>query len=313
MGIRGMGAGGKSLTLFKPVPLEQAGGSDGRFDGLLTQIRYFGMSISMVSKLYSNTTKNEKKRSESFHHLAMANEEILSGKRKHTLASKLSSADNIHEDAVKRRKGTEVQTENATKGSTGNQKSSATTSRYSCQASIEVVDDEDDAPIRHNAGCPKNPDSILEAADGSNDDSQSPQESSSTGAHHSNKDSGGEKGLQEETDEQELGDNKLSYLICTSLTAFQPASKRTGDPLSTPSFAQRWKSSISMNVAPTTLPVLLKTAKGKGEILAWFVVTLTLVTKAPLVVYAGTPYSAGGRKLSKKHVLQRILRQQEMA
>lgn len=196
----------------------------------------------------------------------MANEEILSGKRKGTLASKLTSADNIHEDAVKHRKETEVQTENATKGSTGNQKLSATTSWSSCQASVEVVNNENDALIQHNAGCPKNPDSILEAADGSDDDSQSPQESS-TGAHHSNKDLGGEKGLQEETDEQELGDNKLSYLICTSLTAFQPASKRTGNPLSTPSFAQRWKSSISMNVASTTLPVLQKTAKGKGEIL----------------------------------------------
>ena len=162
----------------------------------------------------------KKRWSESFHHLAIANEEILSGKQKCTLASKLTSAYNIHENAVKHHKGLEVQTKIATKGSTGNQKLLATTSWSSHQTSVEVIEDKDDAPIQHNAGCPKNPDSILKAADGSNDDLQSPQESNSAGACHSNKDSDSEEGLQEETDEQKLSDANLSYLIYTSLTAF---------------------------------------------------------------------------------------------
>ena len=87
-----------------------------------------------------------------------------------------------------------------------------------------------------------------------------------------------------------------SYLIRASLIAFQPASKRTGDLPSMFSFAQTWKSSMSMDVVSTTLPAQLKIARGKGGILEWFAVTLILVTKAQAVVYAITQYSARGRK-----------------
>jgi len=247
------------------------------------------------SMSYQNYTviqqKTKNRRSENFHHLVMVNEEVLSGKRKRTLVSKLTSADNIHKDAVKRRKGLEKPTETPTKASTD--KLPAAISQSSRQASIEVDDDED-VQIQHNAGRPKSPDSILEAADGSDDDVQYLRQSS-VGAQHANKDSN-EEGLQEETDEQELGDIYSSYLIHASLIAFQPASKRTGDLPSMPSFAQRWKSSMSMDVVSTTLPAQLKIARGKGGILEWFAVTSILATKAQAVVYAVTQYSAGGRK-----------------
>ena len=71
-------------------------------------------------------------------------ENNLPSKRKRTLNPKLTSEDNVHEDAVKRRK---AQSQTKTPG---------TTSHSSRQASVEAVDDLEDH-IRRNAGHPKNP------------------------------------------------------------------------------------------------------------------------------------------------------------
>ena len=79
-------------------------------------------------------------------------ENNLPSKRKRTLNPKLTSEDNVHEDAVKRRQA-QFHT-----------KTPVTTSHSSRQASVEGIDDPDDH-IRRNAGHPKNPNSILEDTD----------------------------------------------------------------------------------------------------------------------------------------------------
>ncbi len=82
----------------------------------------------------------------------------LPAKRKRTLNSKLTSKDNVHKDAVKRRQGLPSKA-----------KITTTTSRSSRQASLEAIDD-DEEQVRRNAGPPNNPNSILEATDEESDD-----------------------------------------------------------------------------------------------------------------------------------------------
>ena len=77
----------------------------------------------------------------------------LPTKRKRTLNPKLTSEDNVHHEAVKRRQELQSQT-----------KTSGTASHSSRQASVEAVDDPQDH-IRHNAGRPKNPNLIIEDTD----------------------------------------------------------------------------------------------------------------------------------------------------
>jgi len=77
----------------------------------------------------------------------------LPNKRKRTLNSKLTSEDNVHEDAVKRRKLVATQ-------STSVPKSIPCTPTRS--ASVEVVDDEENSQ-RRNAGRPQDPNAILES------------------------------------------------------------------------------------------------------------------------------------------------------
>jgi hypothetical protein len=63
----------------------------------------------------------------------------------------LTLEDNVHQDAVKRRQGLQSLA-----------KTSAAASHSSCHASVEAIDDEEDH-VHHNAGPPKNPNSIVEA------------------------------------------------------------------------------------------------------------------------------------------------------
>jgi hypothetical protein len=118
--------------------------------------------------------------------------ETLPVKRKRTLNPKLASEDNVHQDAVKRRKL------NAQAASTSkNLTPKPATYSSSRQPSVEEEDDVDDHATIH-AGPPKNPNNILENSDGSDDDDEivvieDPKEN--------------EK--EEETDEQELGNLKL--------------------------------------------------------------------------------------------------------
>src|SRR5258706_603258 len=111
----------------------------------------------------------------------MADNNNLPAKRKRTLNPKLTSEDNVHHEAVKRRQELQSQT-----------KTSGTASHSSRQASVEAVDNPKDR-VCHNAGHPKNPKSILEATDDKEDAE-----------------------LQEETDEQELGKCTIHTVLDTS-------------------------------------------------------------------------------------------------
>ena len=81
----------------------------------------------------------------------------LPAKRKRTLNPKLTSEDNVHHEAIRRRQELQSQT-----------KTSGTIGHSSCQASVEAVDDPEDR-VRCNAGRPKNPNLILEATDDEDD------------------------------------------------------------------------------------------------------------------------------------------------
>lgn len=83
----------------------------------------------------------------------------LPAKRKRVLNSKLTSEDNVHRDAVKRRQ---------LEGMQSSANTSATANHSSRQASVEAINDEEDH-VPHNAGPPKNPNSILEATDDESD------------------------------------------------------------------------------------------------------------------------------------------------
>jgi hypothetical protein len=103
----------------------------------------------------------------------------LPAKRKRTLNSKLTSEDNVHRDAVKRRQ---------LEGMQSSANTSVTANHSSRQASVEAINDH----VHHNAGPPKNPKSILEGTDDESDE---------------------DSGLQEETDEQELSKATIHTLF----------------------------------------------------------------------------------------------------
>jgi hypothetical protein len=81
----------------------------------------------------------------------------LPAKRKRTLNPKLTSEDNVHHEAIRRRQELQSQT-----------KTSGTIGHSSRQASVEAVDDPEDR-VRHNVGRPKNPNLIPEATDDEDD------------------------------------------------------------------------------------------------------------------------------------------------
>ncbi len=81
----------------------------------------------------------------------------LPQKRNHTLNAKLISKDNVHQDAIKHRK--------LMAKSTSSQLTQLTAKlmlHRSCSASVEVVDDQDNL-YHHNAGTPRDPNTILES------------------------------------------------------------------------------------------------------------------------------------------------------
>ena len=126
----------------------------------------------------------------------------LPAKRKRTLNPKITDKNNVHEDTIKRRKL--AQPAHPTQPTTSSAK------QRSCQPSVEEVDDEDHTS--HNAGQPRNPNAILEAANGS-DDFFPRLPSEEREDKHEAQDKGGDSEgegcpLQEETDEQELGNLK---------------------------------------------------------------------------------------------------------
>ena len=108
----------------------------------------------------------------------MADNNNLPTKRKRTLNPKLTSEDNVHQDAVKRRQA--LQSHTKTSGATGHS---------SRRASVEVVDDPEDHVLR-NAGRPKNPNSILESTDDELDEAGQHATKRRKGAHSHAKTSG---------------------------------------------------------------------------------------------------------------------------
>ena len=133
-------------------------------------------------------------------------EETLPAKRKRTLNSKLTTEDNVHQDAVKRRKLQAAQR----KSSTPTQKSQTSKQQNSsCEVSVEEVNDEDNHVS--NAGPPKNPNAILEQSDGSDDEIEyvsrtvTPVPANDADGEEEGASEKSEEELQEETDEQELG------------------------------------------------------------------------------------------------------------
>jgi hypothetical protein len=85
----------------------------------------------------------------------------LPTKRKRTLNPKLTSEDNVHEDAVKRRKRDATQSIQSTQ-STSSHKSIPHTSR---SASVEMDAEDDENFLLWNAGRPRDPNAILESVD----------------------------------------------------------------------------------------------------------------------------------------------------
>jgi hypothetical protein len=99
----------------------------------------------------------------------------LPAKWKRTLTPKIIDQDNVDADAVKRRK----------------------------QAQPTNIEDEDEDHTHYNVGQPRNADAILERADGSDD----PDDPNVTDKESEREEEG--SALQEETDEQELGDSDV--------------------------------------------------------------------------------------------------------
>lgn len=149
-------------------------------------------------------------------------EEIPRNARKRTLNPKLTSTDNVHEDAVKKRRIHEES--NMSKSTPATHPKSAVKKtpaaknktaaqpkpRNSRQASVEDVTEDEDHYEHRNAGHVKNPNSILEAADGSDesDDSDNDPEMPPplvVDDEPEDDEDEVEEVIQEETDEQELG------------------------------------------------------------------------------------------------------------
>ena len=148
--------------------------------------------------------------------------------RKRTLNPKLTSEDNVHADAVKRRKIQQAKSGNSTTSGSRvinaeprnptppAKKTKATTKAKakakSHQASVEDTSDEDSIDASRNDGHPKNPNANLGAADVSEDDDEE---------EEANVDD-----IQEETNEQELGIVKIQSWNCFINFLFRTTSKR---------------------------------------------------------------------------------------
>ena len=152
-------------------------------------------------------------------------EEIPRNARKRTLNPKLTSMDNVHKDAVKKRK---IHEESSSSKSTPafnptsapkktpaakNNAAAQPKPTNSRQMSVEDVTEEEDGYVRRNAGPVKNPNSILEAADGSDDDDIVADDNIDdpempalvVDDEPEDDDEDLEEEIQEETDEEELG------------------------------------------------------------------------------------------------------------
>ena len=116
--------------------------------------------------------------------------------------------DHIYAESIKRQKLNTIQSKTSPFGSFTNHPKPSATSNLSCRTSIEEVDDDNDEVYPH-AGQQKNPKAILVLSDDSNDEIEynRPSKSNPTDDTDDSEDKevSEEEKLQEETDEQELG------------------------------------------------------------------------------------------------------------
>ena len=145
-------------------------------------------------------------------------EQTLPTKRKRTLTSKITDEDNVHEDAIKRRKLAQLtqpptQPTRTTSSTKPPNRPTAQSSRPNRQPSVEVAEEEEDHTC-HNAGQPQNPSAILEEVENGSD-SGFFSRLSSEGQEERESDNEEERSElqeEEETDEQELSNVKACLL-----------------------------------------------------------------------------------------------------
>jgi hypothetical protein len=133
----------------------------------------------------------------------------LPTKRKRTINPKLLDDNNVSTDAFKRRKlAASKSVTQPTQSSNDASSSARVTPSTSQRASVEVVDDDDDAG-GHNAGSPKNADTILESVNDEGDDAINATQQKGKGAERAERKDIETEDEPEETDEDELSKLRL--------------------------------------------------------------------------------------------------------
>ena len=167
---------------------------------------------------------------------------VLPAKRKRTLNPKLTSEDNVHEDAVKRRKAQQSTTQRQTPGA-----SKEKVQRRASTPPPSVIELDDDTEM------------VDEESSISGDDEQSVEARVEVEIE--------DTGLQEETDEQELGQPRLILqMIWANLIDIQHVSKKSGDLPFMRFFAQRFLSIMLMDGVSMTLLVLQNNVRAEERI-----------------------------------------------
>lgn len=199
------------------------------------------------------------------------------GKRTRTTSTRLTNADNISKDAKKRTleqaargnivapstsKPTVQQTINFASQSKKKPPTTFQPSTRHSSVEIEEIPDEESSPHRH-AGPPKNPTSLLEAADGSDDDADLPEhvlppatrKRDKPVAEHDSEVNDTEepasKKQKSETAEEELGQCFDDYMVTIWLTLYheQNVFVKGGNPPCTPFSRLMSESTIQPTVA----------------------------------------------------------------
>lgn len=131
----------------------------------------------------------------------------LPAKRKRTLNPKLTDDNNVHADAVKKRRLQHEGSGKPTKQTTAQKKKKSSIQpsvNVNRSPSIEEVEDED-TPLQRNAGPPKNPNAIIEHTDEEEDEDAPPPVTVYDQNNDEELEEEAEETVKEETAEQELG------------------------------------------------------------------------------------------------------------
>lgn len=196
--------------------------------------------------------------------------------------------------------------------------SSESSRKSSHQASIKSVPDKDDT-LRRNAGLPKNPRFILESSEEEYDTHPPPKKTqmpkpkkTNLVERESTVDPCESEKSKEESDDEELG--KSRPLTCTKLIwiFFRMSPKRLviKDVCLFPAYCQdhiyQWPYLNAMS-----LPVMLRTARARVEILALYDTSLIWKTRLQLKLFVCTLSIVGGKRMSKIQRMRAISHRQE--